>query len=127
MFRRSKFALGLWVIAIAMLAVRVGGAHVHLCADGKEPAISVHVFEDVPHHAPGQTLEGHQDSDVSISAGVALLKKVDSASDLLPLLLVFLVVALLPRSKSRVMPSNSLAAPLSLLFHLRPPLRGPPL
>lgn len=47
MFGRYNFAL--WVLAIAMLPVRIVNAHIHLCLDGQEPPTSVH-FQDVPTH-----------------------------------------------------------------------------
>lgn len=124
MSRHSAFARALWLLAIAVLAVRVGDAHLHFCGDGKEQPIALHVAD-----APGQhhTDEGaHQDRDLDIS-GPTLVKKVSGLDELtLAPVLAFALVLLLPIVR-RIEPlADTAAVVLTPLFSLRPPLRGPP-
>ena len=125
MSRHSAFAKGLWLLAIAVLAVRVGDAHLHICGDGQEQPIALHVA-DTPgqHHSD----EGaHKDRDLDIS-GPTLIKKAGGLDELtLAPLLAFALVVLLPVIR-RIEPLADTAPVVPTpLFSLRPPLRGPPL
>lgn len=56
------------LLCLALLMVRVGGSHLHLCFDGTEPPASYHVVDVDPHHeSPGANV-AHQDADVAVSA-----------------------------------------------------------
>jgi hypothetical protein len=110
--------------------MRVGGVHVHFCADGNEPAASVHVGDsglDDLNHPKGVGVDASVfDSDMSVSGDV-LVKKFGPDADLpaiaaaFTLLLFFLaIVRSVPvdRGPSLVRVSDP--------TQLRPPLRGPP-
>lgn len=116
----------LWVVAIALLAVRMTDAHLHMCLDGQEPRSSWHVDDRGLHHEPSEGNTDHVDTDVSL--GVLLLKAGKIDSDDLPLLLfaaVLLWAVLVPQRRGVL--SFDTAAPANApLFYLRPPLRGPP-
>jgi hypothetical protein len=124
MRRHSAFAKALWLFAIAVLVVRVGDAHLHFCADGKEQRVALHVAD-----APGQHHEGestHQDRDLDVS-GPTLFKKVAGLDDVtLAPLLASAIVLLLPVVERIEPPSTTAPIVLTPLFSLRPPLRGPP-
>ncbi|MGE3530881.1 MAG: hypothetical protein AB7I12_03735 [Steroidobacteraceae bacterium] len=112
-----------WTLLVALLATRVGGAHLHLCFDGQEPPASVqlgHPDLDVFH-------QSHEDKDINLFGNV-LIKNVGSTFDLPFLLaaavLLFVVGALKGANYSRNLDRTNI--PSSFGLYLRPPLRGPP-
>ena len=127
MFRRSTIGNALWIAAIAVLAVRVSGAHLHLCEDGREQPVAVHMLDAPGQHHGDEAEADHKDRDLDIS-GPALLKKAGDFDDLtLAAVLTFAWVSLEPVA-ARIEPLvTSHPLPTASLFLLRPPLRGPPL
>src|SRR6266702_8877725 len=85
------------LICIAVLVMRVGAAHVHLCLDGSEPAVSLHFADsgvhDLDHPNDPGTNPAESDSDVSVP-GDALIKSAVADADV-PLLAVSLYLILL--------------------------------
>lgn len=129
MFRRSKLALGLWILAIALVAVRTGGVHLHLCADGQEAPVSVHIL-DAPGHdgdAVQHSTDDHEDRDIDVSLSGAFFKKSDVGADIVPLVGLFILLVLLPRVVTFLPRQSAPALPIGPLAYFRPPLRGPPL
>ena len=125
MLRHSPIARLLWLLAIALLLVRVGEAHLHLCLDGQQPAAAVHV-EDAPTHSGGKaSADGHNDVDVDLSVA-PWVKKV--GVDELPILMFasILLALLLPVLKNTSRPAQLFIPSLAPVWGLRPPLRGPP-
>ena len=116
------------LLCIAILVMRVGGAHLHLCFDGSEPPVSVHVSVDAgiddSHVGVGKA---HYDQDVSLS-GELLAKKVDGALQLPMLLAVAVLLFLVPFVRVPFVPRDrtALIHPIPI-FRIRPPLRAPPL
>jgi hypothetical protein len=115
----------LWVVAFALLAVRVSDAHLHLCFDGQEPRNSLHVSGHAVHHAPTDHSDEHIDADISLVATMAAkVAKIDSDdAAVLP------VSAQTPRFFSlptAVLPTYRTGFTLAIRAFLRPPLRGPP-
>ena len=114
------------LLCLALLMMRVGGAHLHLCFDGTEPPASFHVFDDAPHHESPGANAAHQDSDVAVTADLYSQSK-KAADHLLLALLTAAIVALavikLPRDYN---PRYSAPAMRDVRELLRPPLRGPP-
>lgn len=117
----------LWVVIFALLVVRMGDAHLHLCLDGQEPRSAFHVADRGPHHHGSSGAETeHLDTDVSLTA--RMLSKIAKMDFDLPLFVVgalllwalFALSARAPVAISR--PTLATAAPA----FLRPPLRGPP-
>lgn len=110
---------------LAVVLMRVGGVHLHLCFDGQEAPAELHVAEGPLHDVSHHLEETHSDKDVQI-ADDALVKK-EAGVDLPLLLAVCLVLLLL------LTPDNHWRrATIDLVFprepwRLRPPLRGPPL
>lgn len=125
-FRHSKLALCLWIFAIALMAMRISGAHVHLCADGQEEAASVHLLDASPHHGDDEAADGHQDRDVNIS-DAALFKKSFTGGDLMPLVFALILLLVLPHVRAFIPRASTVALPLGPRLHFTPPLRGPPL
>jgi hypothetical protein len=116
----------LTLLCAALLVARIGGAHLHLCFDGSEPAAAFHVLDASGHHddAPAAGAP-HQDADVAV-AGDALAKAGKSAFELPALLLgALLLLALSEIPLRRAPPVRTAAVPSAPQF-LRPPLRGPP-
>lgn len=126
MLRRSKPALCLWMLAIALVAMRMSGIHLHLCTDGQEAAASVHLLDGSIHHAGDDADEGHQDRDLSIF-GAAIFKKYDAAGDVIPLLGVLFLLFVLPRVRSSISFARITELPPGPRLYFTPPLRGPPL
>jgi hypothetical protein len=126
MSRHSSFARALWLFAIAVLAVRVGDAHLHLCGDGKEQPIALHVADAPGQHHADEDESTHKDRDLDIS-GPTLFKKVAGLDDLsLAPVLASALVLFLPIVRRIEPPSSTTLVVLTPLFALRPPLRGPP-
>lgn len=126
MLRHSPIARLLWLLAIALLLVRVGEAHLHLCLDGQQQqAVAMHV-EDAPTHSGLEASGGHNDVDVDLSVA-PWVKKI--GVDELPVIVFasILLALLLPVSQSTSRPAQYLVPNLASAFNLRPPLRGPPL
>jgi hypothetical protein len=124
---RSHSKLLVWLVCIALVIMRVGGVHVHFCADGNEPAASVHVGDsglDDLDHPKGVGVDASVfDSDMSVSGDV-LVKKFGLDFDLptiaaaLTLLLAIVRSVPVDRGPQLVRVSDP--------TRLRPPLRGPP-
>jgi hypothetical protein len=120
----------LTLMCVVLLLGPVGGAHLHLCFDGKEPPASFHLFDLGLHHSkPGHSEPGmnapHEDSDVAVSDNL-LSKGKFEWTPTLALLAATLLLSLL-RTPQRFIPLfTARATPPAPLF-LRPPLRGPPL
>jgi hypothetical protein len=126
MLRHSPFARLLWLLAIALLLVRVGEAHLHLCLDGQQQQVAMHV-EDAPSHSGAEaSASGHNDVDVDLSVS-PWVKKI--GVDELPIIVFasILLALLLPITQGPSRPARYLVPNLAAAFSLRPPLRGPPL
>ena len=127
---RSHSKLLVWLVCIALVVLRVGGVHVHFCADGNEPAASVHLgdsgLDDLDHPKGAGVDASFFDSDMSVSGDV-LVKKFGLDFDLpaiaaaFTLLLFFLVIV-----RSVPVDRGPLLVRVSDPTQLRPPLRGPP-
>jgi hypothetical protein len=108
-------ALLIWLLA------SWSGAHGHLCFDGQEPPVSIHMdmMGDHPEH---DSAEKHVDADVELGQfALAKLIKID-----LPLLIAiaFLVAVLFEQLAVFVSRQGQIFS--SRLVGLRPPLRAPP-
>lgn len=126
MLRRTTFALFLLVLATALMPVRVGMTYVHLCMDGQEPALSLHVQELPTHHDLDVSADGHNDLDLDAS-DLLPARQSDDVADLGPTELVASVVVPLQRARRIEAPAADVAIPPGLTaFDLRPPSRGPP-
>lgn len=117
----------LWVVAFALLVVRISDAHVHLCFDGQEAPRSLHVSDrSALCHMPEGSSGTHQDQDVD-AVGAALAKKDSQAQSVDPLPIADIVLLLLAPPRSSVVRD---AAPADLTVNRPylnlPLLRGPP-
>jgi len=119
----------LWVLALALVVVRIADAHVHWCFDGQEPRSSLHVSDNgvVCHtqQAPGSSPEGE---DVDIAAvGAALAKKDSQDQTIVPIPVGDVVFAFSPPPANSVARPSALDTPVVKRPYLhRPRLRGPP-
>ncbi len=99
-----------------------GGAYGHLCLDGKEPPVSVHM-EMMGGHQGHHDAEAHIDADVKLLQSVlAKISKIDLGLVLAAVLLLALVLA----------PRRLLLRPYAVFLppsypYARPLLRAPPL
>ena len=120
---RQPLRLSLFLLCLALLGARLGGAHLHLCLDGQEALVSAHASEpghDDAHHGD----PAHSDVDVSlVSDALTPLAKlfVD-----LPTLLAVLWLVLGARALRVTAPSTRLPGRASQARFHHPPLRGPP-
>lgn len=123
-FRASAILL----LCIALLVVRGTGLgmHVHLCFDGSEPPVALHVAADaVDHQHPGIG-PLHEDVDVSLVGD--MLGKIVKATLNLPVLLLACVLLLFSRTTAPMLQRAGFAVPIRpSARHIRPPLRAPPL
>lgn len=112
-------------LCIALLVVRVGGVHLHLCLDGQEPASAVHVGGDTLVHDHAQSGPAHQDYDVDlISNPLGKFAKVDFS--LFALVIAVTLLLLTGRRTEPVLQQVFLRA-FTPPARLRPPSCGPPL
>jgi hypothetical protein len=116
----------LTLLCVALLMVRVGGAHLHLCFDGGEPPASVHLFDNDQHHADDGLSAVHHDQDVSL-IGDVIAKFSKLHADLPVLVIATLLFWALLRVPREPAPGYRQSFFSSVSRLLRPPLRGPPL
>jgi len=122
-------AVALTLICVALLWARVGGAHLHLCFDGRETPTSLHL-SDAAHHEEGHgghhgTGELHSDIDVPLGEQ-PLTKPGKPVQDLPLLLLAAICMAFLTLPRERPAPRATPPRLASAILGRRPPLRGPP-
>ena len=126
MFAVRNLKLLTVLLCVAVVALRIGGSHLHLCFDGGEPPLSLHLADSGQHHGDGAATAPHTDQDVSIGSE-ALVKKNSAVLDFTALAFAFtLFLFFLPRLRD---PPPGFLVPLRLSparTRLRPPLRGPP-
>jgi hypothetical protein len=122
---KSRFLIAF--VCVAMVALRVGGFHVHMCLDGAEPPLSFHTADSGLHHLD-EVAEGeaHADRDVAIASDL-VVKKPFADLDLSMLaafgaLLLYLLAR--PRGLPAFPPTPVRAR--RARARLLPPLRGPP-
>jgi hypothetical protein len=120
--RTSRLSIIL-LLSVTLLVTRIAGTHLHLCFDGMEPPVSMHLL-DVDSHDGSDA--AHNDRNVELP-GATLAKAASTLADALFLFsAVLLCLLLLPDSVRHVRPRSRLAVFLESLKLLRPPLRGPP-
>jgi hypothetical protein len=110
-----------------MVALRIGGLHVHLCLDGSEPPTSLHVADSGMHHVDEPVAASeHADRDVALVSDLVAKKPFGNLD--LALLAAFagLMFFLLARPRELASFPPTRARFRSARAHLRPPLRGPP-
>ena len=110
-----------FVALIVWLIASWSGAHGHLCFDGQEPPVTVHMemLGDHPEHGSD---EQHVDADVELGQFIlAKLSKID-----LPLLLAAALLLAVLFEKVSLVVSHSSHTYSSRRTGLRPPLRAPP-
>jgi hypothetical protein len=108
-------ALTIWLIT------SWSGAHGHMCFDGQEPPVTVHMelMSDHPEH---DVSEKHVDTNIDLSPLLTIkLFKID-----LHFLITAVLLLIVPAKKSVI--SVSFYSPVfsSYVTGLRPPLRAPP-
>ncbi|MEJ1961243.1 MAG: hypothetical protein WDO56_06755 [Gammaproteobacteria bacterium] len=121
-FLRAWFTL----IALAIVAVPVSGAHLHLCFDGAEAPATFHPVEDGGTHGDPAVDRGHHDTDVSLQ-GTVLAKKLDAGLDLPTGFLSTRPAVRLPIAPPVIVPRDDVHVPVPIrTARLLPPLRAPP-
>jgi hypothetical protein len=118
----SRSALML-LVAVALLLARVGGAHLHLCFDGREAPATMHLEDAGLHHTTPGASQAHQDLDITAAGG--LLSKLNL--DLLGAVFAVFFFGPLLLVACKLIPAARLPYFSPLPHFLRPPLRGPPL
>ena len=111
------------LVLLALIGVRTSDAHLHMCLDGQEAPVTVHVADASLHHDADHEGQEHDDRDVD-PVDAALLKA-EADVDLLVYAVTSFVIAFSPLAVHE--PSAELALPnLTSPLYLRPPSRGPP-
>jgi hypothetical protein len=115
---------GIWLFCIALLLVRMSGAHWHLCLDGSEPPVSVHAGHVALDEGATSTAP-HTDVDLTPLDDV-FSKTVAKIIDL-PTLLVFVIALCVLIRRPSSAPTHRLSfSPLSR-YRLTARPRAPPL
>jgi hypothetical protein len=125
---RNRSLLKVWIalISLAVMAMPVSGAHLHLCFDGGEAPATFHPVEDGSAHEDPHDTGAHDDKDVSLQ-GVALAKKHDGARDLPAALTVAVLILRIPVTVPVPAFDTDVATPIPLrVARILPPLRAPP-
>ncbi len=126
MFAFRNLKLLTVLLCVAVVVLRIGGTHLHLCFDGSEPPVSLHLPDSGLHHGEESATATHADQDVSIGAE-ALVKKSSVTLDVAALAFVFaLLLFFLPRLRSPLPDAFLPFRTSPARVRLRPPLRGPP-
>jgi hypothetical protein len=120
------------LLCAAFVALRIAGAHLHLCFDGSEPPVSLHIADAGGHHAgddasehPIDPVGGHVDRDVAMSGD--FVAKKPTADLLLPFfVLAFALASFTLATVRNPLPTYRSPLPCASRSRLRPPLRGPP-
>ena len=129
-----------WTLAalcLALLVMRISGAHLHLCFDGSEPPLSYHVADSGVHHADEHGHDhadaghhagheqAHDDRDLDVGQDV-LVKKPAGKDVTLAIIACALLLFLVPRPRAFLRAASRAPPRFHSPFLLRPPLRGPP-
>lgn len=110
-----------WLALVLWLLGNWAGTHGHLCFDGQEPPIAVHM-DVMGDHLGHHDDQSHQDADLTPAKPV--IAKPGKA-DLAVLLLTLVTLVLSVQPASVTAPRYQLLIP-SKLPHTRPLLRAPP-
>jgi hypothetical protein len=122
---RPRFLIAF--VCVAMVVLRVGGLHIHMCLDGSEPPMSFHVEDSGVHHLDEvATADAHEDRDLAIASDLVIKKPFGDLD--LSLLAAFgaLLLFLLARPRELLAFAPLPVRVRSARTRLRPPLRGPP-
>ncbi|MDB6062917.1 MAG: hypothetical protein JWM78_3020 [Verrucomicrobiaceae bacterium] len=66
----KKHSGWIWLLCFALIAVRIGGAHLHLCFDGMEQPLAIHAG-DIAEHDDHSDVP-HSDTDLNlVDSGIA--------------------------------------------------------
>ncbi len=112
------------LFGVAFLNASALGAHLHQCFDGKEPRLSLHVYDgqEDQHHAG--TSERHNDNDLELSdQAFGKVLKVNSSA---PPLASGWIAPVISRVATTARFADSDERPFASLRSLPPPQRGPP-
>jgi hypothetical protein len=113
------------LLSAALPLVWVAGAHLHLCLDGLEAAVTLHELADggdhLDHHSPE---ERHSDTDLEFDANLRRGPKndIDASATAPTAALAAPSLQSTPFLRTRSDPSRVRSAPR----FLQPPLRAPP-
>jgi hypothetical protein len=109
------------------MVLQVSGLHLHLCFDGQDPPVQVHVV-DAPAGAPELDFGvPHVDKVVWSTAGHSMRDQ-STAPELLPLLPAWRARSIAPESSNlRTIDWASSESVRTASLELLPPPRGPPL
>ena len=116
----------LTLLAFAIAAMPVSGAHLHLCFDGGEQPATLHLAEDGGQHSDPGAHGKHNDADLELGAP-AIAKKASAGADLPVLATLAVVLFHVPASSPPVLPqSDDTAVVVFSAYRILPPLRAPP-
>src|SRR3954468_11491263 len=79
------------LLCLTLLVTRIGGTHLHLCFDGLEPPVAMHLLDFDSH---GASEASHNDRNVELP-GATLAKAAATLADALFVIAAFLCLLLL--------------------------------
>lgn len=122
-----QFILRYKTLAILALLVWLlaswSGAHGHLCFDGQEPSVSIHM-DTLVNHPEHHLDEAHADADINLDQAAFTKTKLPKID--LPLLIVATLLLAILFENLRVFTSYYSCNYVRRRIGLRPPLRAPP-
>lgn len=127
-YARAMLMNGSWIVifsTLAFLFVSSAGAHLHVCFDGQEPLISVHVLDDDHADLHGDDA-AHDDLDID-PLSKSPPKPFHPDLSVVAFLIMSCVLLWRPAAAAIPVPLQRLIFPRSPPRYWRPPLRAPPL
>ena len=122
-YRRN---ISLCLLALMLAIARIADAHAHLCADGDEPPVSIHLGNCGVHPCDGDRSSEHSgDKNVQLGADVVLKKVPSLEHPWMPAFVAFVFDFTAPLS-NEILINEPLTIRVEAAAYLRPPLRGPP-
>lgn len=112
------------LFGVAFLNASALGAHLHQCFDGKEPRLSLHVYDGQANQHHAGTSEQHNDNDLDLSdQAFGKVLKVNSS---MPPLSSGWIAPVVSRVETKTRFADADEPSVASLRSLPPPQRGPP-
>lgn len=114
----------LFALCALLLSAQVTGAHLHLCFDGQEPPVQLHLLDAGEIHQDTGFSLPHSDEDIALSDGSSARAKPFHLD--LPTLAVAMFLIPRPAVAFAAARRPALASHPAVRHELPPPPRGPP-
>lgn len=115
----------IYALCSLLLLTQVTGAHLHLCLDGQEPPVQLHLPGASEHHDATEFSRPHSDREIALSSASSASGKLFKVN-LPPAISGACSLDLAPAAVSIAAPLARQLPPCAAAHDLLPPARGPP-